>query len=461
MVAAPVVPSPPEEATELIHCSEARLLRDLGLLRVDPAELREDAPLTQFRKGSAPLWTRWTPSGADASTTWGSIEPSREQPLFAHIDDAPGCWFWSAEPEGLLHLAPEGAIRAWPAKDALAEGLMIDAAALRSVVVDTLPAPATTWQPEGLSRYSTERLPLPPKDPKAGGLNPLEVTRMLLGSCPEWRPGITIAVAGSTLALLCPVDDKPRKALRAYQERVEAEGFEVTSDGGVLTVSGGFVLFSHVTATPGALALSNSPELARELSTPSGGTPWWGDELPRSGVWTRTPQATLHTAVEGEEIVARGTVHDPKGLTTLFGARSGIDVLVPPHLLTSPGITLAFEGDDAFVQTEEVLEERVVGGVIGGSAHREASRPSPQEPSVYERVMPPSWPVAGTCVATFHLYARGGIESVDIGGDTCPEGYPERARPRLMQWGISPRVDATGTFVPATFEVTIRIEATP
>lgn len=292
---------------EIIACSEAGLLRTLGVLIVSPTELRDDRPIVQLRDASdRVLWTTWTPPGARRPTTSGvPLSEAGPAPFLDALDATlAGCWFWARDPAGAAHVRPEGeGIRVSARMGALGvqAGFGLDATALAGGgdIADQ-PAPRTAWRPDALQRFATPRLPMAEPSANEGSMSPNNMVRMVLSSCDDWQPGVTLAVGGTTMALFCPGAD-PKASLEALAAKAEAAGSALERDGDVLVQSGALVLLPRIAPVAGGVVMTNSVEVSKEVTSPStDATPWWGPDVPTTGVWTSQPRGSVHVVSDGD-----------------------------------------------------------------------------------------------------------------------------------------------------------------
>jgi hypothetical protein len=286
-------PTVPESATELLACSTAGQLRQLGLLTV--TGIRDDRPIALIRADGDLLWGRWTPVGRDEATTTGEPPSGSPAPLLDLVAPSePGCWVWNRDPGAVLLIDPDGlSARGVLTDAAVAAALQLDASSMEGVgATPGQVAPVTTWTPEALGRFMTSRIPVAPPAPSDGALSPNAMVRGVLSTCPTWRPVVTLAAAGQDLALFCPAPD-PAAELAGVEAVHRAAKLEVERTGDSLHIQGPFILLARVAAVAGGLIFTNSAELIADVMT-DGGEPWWGDEAPATGIIQRTPTAMVH-----------------------------------------------------------------------------------------------------------------------------------------------------------------------
>lgn len=293
---ASAVPTVPDAASELIACSEAHLLRSLGILTVPESEIRGDRPIAVLRDTHGnTLWSQWTPVGQETSIASGDAAPGSPAPLIELVEPAePGCWMWSRDPNLVILVAPDGKTSRGVFSDpAIEQGLQLEGPAIALTGPPPVQAaPRSTWQPQAVSRFLTDRSPVSPPDERDGVLAPNSMVQAVLATCPEWRPGVTFGVGGNTLALFCPVES-PRAWFDTLVEQHRAAKSIVTVQGGTALIEGALSLLPSIVVQPSGLVFTNSTSLAAEL-TSGDGEPWWDPDEPTSGVTQKTQEVSLH-----------------------------------------------------------------------------------------------------------------------------------------------------------------------
>lgn|GEM_PF-5205005 len=286
----------PDDAHELVACSEARLLRELGLLTVPATDVRDDRPIALLRdEWSHLLWAQWTKPGEESTSTTGDLKPGTSAPLLDLVDPSePGCWMWTRDPGAVFLFAPDGKTgRGLFSDAALKDALKLDASALGTRSVPVQKAPRSNWVPAAQSRFMTERMPIPAPGPNEGKMGPNAMVAGLLGLCGDWTPGTTLAIAQQELALFCP-HGNPRKALGVMEAEFKRDkNLSATRTGDVLHLEGPFLMLPHVVALDDGLLYTNSVALADDVAV-GAGEEWWTAEAPSTGVIQRTPDAAVH-----------------------------------------------------------------------------------------------------------------------------------------------------------------------
>jgi len=290
------VPSVPDAASELLACSEARLLRSLGILTVAESEVRGDKPIAVLRDAAGTtLWAQWTPVGQETSISSGTTAPGNPAPLIELVEPSePGCWMWSRDPNLVILVAPDGkTARGIFSDPAIEQGLQLHGPALvLSSPPPTQAAPRSTWQPQAVSRFLTDRSPVKPPSEGEGVLAPNSMVQAVLATCPEWRPGVTFGAGGNTLALFCP-SETPRAWFDTLVEQHRSAKATVTVQGDTALIAGTLSLLPSIVVQPNGLVFTNSASLATELTSDQG-LPWWDADEPTSGVTQKTQEVSLH-----------------------------------------------------------------------------------------------------------------------------------------------------------------------
>ncbi|MCO4769002.1 MAG: hypothetical protein KDA24_03165, partial [Deltaproteobacteria bacterium] len=339
-------------------------------------------------------------------------------------------------------------VRAWLGAEALAEGLSISAASLRPPVEAKHVAPRTTWTPDAVQRFMMATNPIPKPKKSEGALAPNGMMRMVLSHCPQWAPGVTLAVAQGGMALFCPMD-APKKALTGIAAKVKKDEDAGEADDVSVHLKGVFTMLPRVVLVDGGLVFTSDATVFEELRRAALGKPtgaaWWDDETPTTGLWMKAPQAVVSVVPDGS-------------LNRAEMVLNSIDEFALLDSATIKVSTLTVEPREEIDELMERVEGGVVGGVIGGErVEPTGTGPGFTPPKVTRRVSPPAAGVDGRCSATFTLDDLGVPTGVTVDGPQCPEGYEADALPALMKWRFHPAADAEGNPVPATVKVMIKL----